>query len=153
VTRNERPIRQRRAAQQVANVLTRQSCTEDHIGEIADLQRSIFNKRSIATLRRKLEPISDAENDAETRRNEERWPKLWLQDHPGRTAADYDRLPDDELWEWRRAKGRASNAAEKRAWQRDHPGKEWSELLCGLSDREYTDYERWKRQYERKRRA
>jgi hypothetical protein len=119
---------------------------------IVGMRSSILNTRSIATLRRKLKPISDAENEAETRRNEERSRELWLREHPGSTAADFDRLPNDEWWDWRRAKNRASTAAEKRAWKRDHPGKQWPEHLCGLSYREYTAYKRWQRQrqYERR---
>ena len=40
-------------------------------------------------------------------------------------------------------------AAERLAWEQDHPGEEWPEHLCGLSDREYTDYQRWLRRRER----
>ena len=35
--------------------------------------------------------------------------------------------------------------AERRDWERDHPGQDYPEFECGLSDREYTDFERWRR--------
>ena len=48
-------------------------------------------------------------------------------------------MGSDEMLEWRKAKGRADIAAEKQAWERAHPGKEYPEHECGLSDREYID--------------
>ena len=59
-------------------------------------------------------------------------------------------MGSDEMLEWRKAKGRADIAAEKQAWERDHPGKEYPEHECGLSDREYIDRARWRRQRERR---
>ena len=77
----------------------------------------------------------------------------WLREHPGRTRAEYNRLlrDDSEVWEWRRAKGRAIIEAERKAWERDHPGEQWQEHQCGMSDREYSDYQRWPRQYNKRR--
>jgi hypothetical protein len=37
-------------------------------------------------------------------------------------------------------------ATEKEAWERDHPGAEYPEHECALTDREYTDLHRWRRQ-------
>src|SRR5262245_25472146 len=81
-------------------------------------------------------------------------PCMWLREHPDRIAAGYRRLLRDdtsEVWDWRKAKGKAAIEAERQAWEREHPGEEWSEHLCGLPDREYTDYARWQRQRARKR--
>jgi hypothetical protein len=36
-----------------------------------------------------------------------------------------------------------------RAWERDHPGQQWQEHQCQVTDREYTDYERWERKWHR----
>jgi hypothetical protein len=43
---------------------------------------------------------------------------VWLAGHPGKTAKDFRR----EVWEWRKTEGKAKNAAERVAWERDHPG-------------------------------
>jgi hypothetical protein len=105
-------------------------------------------------LRALAEP-SQQDNAAYWREQEERWRVSWLSEHPGRTRAEYNRLlrdHDSELWEWRRAKGRAANDAERLAWERDHPGQKYPEHECGLSDRAYTDLERWRRQQEREQR-
>jgi len=37
----------------------------------------------------------------------------------------------------------------RRAWERDHPGEQWQEHQCQMTDREYTDYERWERKWHR----
>jgi hypothetical protein len=81
---------------------------------------------------------------------------LWLREHPGRTAAEYRRLMRDhngEVWEWRRAKGKASNVAEQRDWERDHPGEAYPCHECSLTGREFTDLERWRRQRKRRKAA
>ena len=78
-------------------------------------------------LRRALKEVSPEENAAYWREQEKRWRDLWLRDHPGKTVKDYQRLSGDVLWDWRPAKGEASLAAERRAWERDHPGEEWQE--------------------------
>jgi hypothetical protein len=39
---------------------------------------------------------------------------------------------------------------EREDWEREHPGQEYPELECSLSDREYTDLARWRRQRGRK---
>jgi hypothetical protein len=41
-------------------------------------------------------------------------------------------------------------ATEREAWERDHPGEDYPEHPCGLSDRESTDLTRWKRQRQRR---
>jgi len=91
--------------------------------------------------------------DAHWREQGKRDRDLWLREHPGRTAAEYNRLVRDhnsEVWDWRRAKGEAIVAAERQAWERDHPGQEWQEHPCAMTDRESSDYARWKRQRERR---
>jgi hypothetical protein len=44
-----------------------------------------------------------------------------------------------------KAKARAENMAEQKAWEEDHPGQEYTppERLGDL--RKFTDYERWER--------
>ena len=45
----------------------------------------------------------------------------------GRSLADYKAgidNHDDDVWEWRRAKGRESIEREKQAWAADHPGRD-----------------------------
>jgi hypothetical protein len=149
----ERHIMQRRNAQRVANLLVRQNRPEGHVEELAGLMRMFLNREDIRGLRRALKPITNEENDARLREDERVWCTLWLQEHPGRTAREYDRLvgnAESEVWDWRRAKGYAGVEAERRAWERDHPGQEWPEHMCNLSDRELTDYQRWERRTAKK---
>jgi hypothetical protein len=54
------------------------------------------------------------------------------------------------VWAWRRAKGAAVIEAERQAYELEHPGRHYPEHECGLSDREYTDLERWRRQRRRR---
>ena len=71
----------------------------------------------------------------------------WLCEHPGKTAKDFRRLSTEDLMAWRAPKNRAYNAAERQAWERDHPGEEWPEHLCGLSEADYVRYQRWEEQW------
>lgn len=69
----------------------------------------------------------------------------------GRAIQDYTAgidQQDSAVWEWRRAWGRASNEEEKEAWLRDHPGNPLPEHLCGLSEEEGAEYDRWREQRE-----
>ena len=59
-----------------------------------------------------------------------------MREHPGKTAKDFRRLSTEDLMAWRAPKNQAHLAAERQAWER-HPGQEWPEHLCGLSDAEY----------------
>jgi hypothetical protein len=38
------------------------------------------------------------------------------------------------------------HATEREAWKHDHPGVEYPEHECGLTDRQYSDLQRWRRQ-------
>jgi len=150
----ERHIYKRRMVQRIGNILLRKTLADEHYNELADAMRAFMPTSAIAKLRRALKPITDKENAANLREGEKAWRELWLREHPDRTAAEYRRLlrnDTSEVWDWRRAKGAASIEAERQAWERDHPGQKWSEHLCGLPDREYTDYARWQRQRARKR--
>jgi hypothetical protein len=150
----ERHIAKRRRADRVASLLVRGKWPEGHIEELARLLRSFFNEAAVRVLRRALKPITKEENAAILDRQAKQWREDWLREHPGRTAAEYQRLLRDssgEVWKWRRAKGKASIDAEQRDWERDHPGEEYPEHECGLSDRERTDLERWRRQRARAR--
>jgi hypothetical protein len=77
---------------------------------------------------------------------EHRWRKAWLAAHPGRTADEYALLLKDqasEVWDWRRAEGRASDKAMHDAWLREHPDEEpLPEDLCEL-DHPHPGSERW----------
>jgi hypothetical protein len=150
----ERYIGKRRTVQRVANILMRKTWTVKHFDELGVLLRAIMNREALRALRRKLRDTArtDPEMDAIWRQREKNTRAVWLAEHPGRTAAEFNRLfrdDDSEVGDWLRAKGAAENAAEREAWMRDHPGEEYPEHLCGLSDREYTDYQRWLRKSER----
>jgi hypothetical protein len=151
----ERHIGRRRTVQRIANILQRRRWDDEHFETLGDLLRSLMNREALRSLRRALrdQKYADEEMDAIWREREKNTRAWWLSEHPGRTAAEYNRLlrdQDSEVWDWRRSKGAAEIAAEREAWERDHPGKQYPEHLCGLSDREYSDYERWRRKQERK---
>jgi hypothetical protein len=143
----ERHIDKRRRAQRMVNLLMRKQLTDEHVAAVAGLLAGFFNQTGIRTLRRELQRRADPE--AYWRQSQKVFRSAWLAAHPGRTGAEYDRLLRDqnsEVWEWRRAQGRAANEAEQKAWERDHPGEQYPEHECSLPDREYTDLERWRRQ-------
>jgi len=48
---------------------------------------------------------------------------------------------------WRASKNRAYLAAERQPWEREHPGEEWPEHLCGLSEADYVRYQRWEERW------
>jgi hypothetical protein len=151
----ERHIARRRLAARVSNLLLRKSGSDDQIAEIAGLLRQFFNREGLRRLCRKIREIEEptkSELNARSNKRAKDWLDLWLRDHPGRTAADHDRVSDDEMHEWRVAKNKAASKAEKRAWQRDHPGQEYPDPAhpCFLTDRQYTDVQRWQRQRARK---
>jgi hypothetical protein len=68
---------------------------------------------------------------------------------------------DDDVAEWKKSVrewfnvpvagsvelGAMSNAAERRAWKRDHPREPYPEYLCALSDQQYAAYNRWLDRY------
>jgi hypothetical protein len=156
----ERHIKQRRNAQRIANLLIRRKWPDGTIEELAGLLGMFLTREGARSLRRELRKLKDPgpkeekENAAYWRENEKGFRDWWLREHPGRTRSEYNRLlrdDDSEVWEWRRAKGKASIAAERATWERDHPGQQWQEHMCGMTDREYTDYQRWGRQRERRR--
>jgi hypothetical protein len=149
----ERHIEKRRRADRVANLLVRVKWPKGAVEELADLLSSFLTQEGIRALRRALKPATKEDNAASLRGIDKQWRDLWLRDHPGRTAADYNRLLRDnnsEVMEWRRAWNERAHAATKAAWERDHPGEIYPEHQCGLSDREYTDLARWRRQRERR---
>jgi hypothetical protein len=125
---------------------------DEHVEQVAGLLKTLLSKSGVRVLRRALKEPTPKDMDAFMRESERRFRQLWLREHPGRTAAEYNRLlqnNDSEVWEWRRAKGRAADEAEARAWERDHPGQDYPEHECSLTDREYTDLARWRRQRQR----
>ena len=114
-----------------------------------------MNRTAIAALRRTLKLKTGEEMDAIYQASEAEFLKLWLQEHPGRKPAEWQRQlgdNDSEVWQWRRAKGQASTAAEAQAWEADNTGEKFPEHECSLSDRDYTDLNRWRRQRARARR-
>jgi hypothetical protein len=150
----ERNIEKRRRAHRIVNLLMRKQLTDEHVAAVAGLLAGFFNQAGIRTLRRELQPRADPrvkakEMEAHWRQMQKGFRSAWLAAHPGRTGTEYDRLLRDqnsEVWEWRRARGRAASEAEHKAWERDHPGEQYPEHECSLPDREYTDLERWRRQ-------
>ena len=145
----ERHIARRRTAQRIAGLLVRQTWSDEHFGELGSLLQSLMNRTEIAALRRALRPKTNAEMTAINHANEVAVRDLWLREHPGRTAKEYERLIDSEVREWRRAKGKAGIESEQQAWEADHPGKKYPEHECSLTDREYTDLARWRHKYAR----
>jgi len=88
-------------------------------------------------------PRTKKEMEAFNREQAKWWRDGWLQAHPGRTAAEYNRLlrdTDSEVWQWRRAQGAAAIEAERQAWERDHPGRQYPKHLCDLTDREMSEF-------------
>ena len=122
--------------------------TVKHVEEIAELLASFFNREGIRTLRRRLKELSESEdmtahNEAFWKEQGRQWKELWLQKHPGRPGKDYHKLMgSDEMGGG--AKGRRTSRP------RSRPGRatpaRTSEHERGLSDREYTDRARWRRQ-------
>jgi hypothetical protein len=105
------------------------------------------------TLRRELKRLSDptkADRNASDAQIAKDWCDLWLKKHPDKTAKDYQSLSGEEKWDWQVAMGRAATAAERKAWERDHPGEDYPEHPCSLTSREATDLQRWRRQRERR---
>jgi hypothetical protein len=146
----ERHLVRRRDAQRVANLLTRKNWPDGHVEEIAAALQGFFSTAGIAQLRRALKPKTSDEMKAKNRELQARWQALWLKDHPGKTAADYRRLSSEEEWEWRGAKSRAWIAAEDADYARDHSGQKMPEHECNLTDREWSDLTRWRRQRDRR---
>jgi hypothetical protein len=149
----EKHVIKRHGVQRIASILLRGSWDDEHFETLGALLRSMMNREAIRALRRALKEPTREETDARHRENEKAFRDWWLREHPGRTRAEYNRLLRDdnsEVWDWRRTKGKASIAAERRDWERDHPGEEWQEHQCGMTNREYTDYQRWLRRRARR---
>ena len=88
---------------------------------------------------------ADKKMRAYQRAQERQCQAMWRAE--GRSLADYKAGIDNmasEVWEWRRAKGRASIAAEREAWLRDHPGNPLPEHMCSLTDVEHAEYLQWR---------
>jgi hypothetical protein len=137
-------------ARKIAALCARTKIDVGHMQDLAVMLRGLFGSAAIRLLRKEL-------GDARAvQRNEEmhqamalRWRALWLADHPGKTATDFTRLPEAELDKWKTAHNKASRAAERKAWKRDHPGQQWVEDPCGMSEDEWVRYERWRANYQR----
>ena len=122
----ERHIAKRRNAQRIANLLMRKRYTDEHIKEVAGLLNTFFNRNGARILRRHLRAISDPPTSDKAKR-----------EHNARVYEQL-RVASEVM------KG------EQEAWERDHPGQKFPEYECGLTDRESTDLERWRRRRERK---
>jgi hypothetical protein len=155
----EKNIRERRAAQRLANLLVVKNLTKAHIEEAAGLVRwFMMTRENCRIFAKEFRKISERtsefkkENGQFWADQEIVWRDLWLREHPGRTAAEYNRLSDsEEVWAWRRAIGEADFEAERQDWQREHGGEEYPEMYgCGMTGREATDCQRWRRQRARK---
>jgi hypothetical protein len=153
----EHHIHRRRIVQRIASLLLRQTLQAEHFEALGALLRSLMTQAAIADLRRALKPSTKDEMEARDRADEVAWRDMWLREHSGRTKADYNWLLAVDgaggIWAWREAKGRAGNDADRRAWEAAHPGEQYPEHLCGLTDREYTDYMRWQRHLGRRQNA
>jgi hypothetical protein len=118
----ERHIAKRRNAQRIVSLLLRRDLTDEHIEQVANLLNSFLNPEGVRILRRRLREITEFRPDNPP-------PRRWSAED----IATLELLP-----------------TEREAWERDHPGEEYPEHECGLSDREYTDLNRWRRQRARK---
>lgn len=155
----EKHIVHRRTAQRFVNLLVRQNQTDEHIVEMADLLATFFNREGIRTLRRRLREVSEPDEGVYRKQRKEHarhFREMWLAEHPGCTAKDFNKLSGDERGEWRQAQQLAAVAAEKEDWERDHPGEVYPMFEdgynCGLSGREQTDMDRWRRDRARRQR-
>jgi hypothetical protein len=155
----EKNIRERRAAQRLANLLVVKKLTRGHVEEAAGIVRWLLvTRENCRIFAKKFRKISERTPEFE-KENAQCWADhengvrdLWLRDHPGRSAAEYDRLGDsEEVWAWRRSVGEADFEAERQDWRREHGGEEYPEMHgCSITDREATDCQRWRRQRARK---
>jgi hypothetical protein len=143
----EKHIGRRRNADRVATLLVRTNWPDGHVEEIAAALHPFFTTHGIAVLRRALKPMTREDNEAAIKEmlREER--AQWRKEHPGQ------RITDAAVVEWRRERNRAAMKEEAEDWERDHPGQRYPDHHGGLSDREYTDLQRWERQRERRRRV
>jgi hypothetical protein len=94
-------------------------------------------------------PMTKRQMEAYFEEREEATRQLWVAE--GRDIKDYEAgidHQDSAVWEWRKAWGRAAVEEEREAWLRDHPGNPLPEHLCGLSDAEGAEYEKWSAQRE-----
>jgi hypothetical protein len=95
-----------------------------------------------------------SKNDIKLQKAFEAERKLWLKQHPGRTAKQFT---GDVIVQWRIAHYRKADRAMRRAWLRDNPGERpLPEHLCSL-DRPYPGFKRycakalrWLEQYEKR---
>jgi len=153
----ERHIAKRRAAQRIVNILVRKTLTDEHVEQVAGLLSTFLNWHGGRVLRRRLKTLTEpSEKDkkadaANWREQLKRERDVWLREHPGMTAKDYWRSLDTEVIEWRKAKYETYDAAEQQAWERDHPGRQMPVENCGISGRDATDLDRWRRQRARRR--
>jgi hypothetical protein len=136
----EKHIASRRGALRIATLLMRRNWPEGHVEEIAAELKRFLSTAGVAALRRALKPVSGKEMDAAQKKAcNATWLAWWLKEHPGKSAKDFRRLRSQERMQWQRA----MRAKWKADWERDHPGEQWPEHMCGLSDREATDFVRW----------
>jgi len=148
----ERHAMKRHAVQRISKAILRRQWSDDTIPELASALRSVLNTAGIVALRRAIKPTTPEEMKTvheEAFRQEQ---VEWLREHPGKTAKDFRRLSTEDLMAWRAPKNRAYLAAERQAWERDHPGHEWPEHPCGLSGAEYVQYDRWHKRWKKGRR-
>src|SRR6476660_8942824 len=93
---------------------------------------------------RPLAKAADFRSESYVRENERLFREAW--EAEGRSLADYHAGMKDnssEVWDWRRAKGKALVEAERKAWLRDHPDNPLPEHLCSLSPAKGREYDRW----------
>jgi len=148
----ERHAMKRHAVQRISKAILRRQWSDDTIPEIASALRSVLNTAGIVALRRALKPTTPKEMKAVHKEAFRQEQVEWLREHPGKTAKDFRRLSTGDLMAWRAPKNRAYLAAERQAWERDHPGEQYPEHLCGLSDADYVRYQRWEERWKKGRR-
>jgi hypothetical protein len=138
----ERHAMKRYAVQRISKAILRRQSSDDTIPELASALRSVLNMAGIVALRRALKPTTPKEMKAVHKEAFRQEQVERLREHPGKTAKDFRRLSTEDLMAWRAPKNRAYLAAERQAWERDHPGEQSPEHLCGLSDADYVRYQR-----------
>jgi hypothetical protein len=110
------------AVQRISKAILRRQWSDGTIPELASALRSVLNTAGA------LKPTTPKEMKAIHKEAFRQKQVEWLREHPGKTAKDFRRLSTEDLMAWRAPKNRAYLAAERQAWERDHPGEQYPSI-------------------------
>jgi len=145
----EKHAANRDVVRRVTAILLRQTLSEADVTKLGHILRSVLNSHGVRWLRKALKPTTPKEMEAIHKKALREEQALWLRDHPGKTAKDFRRLSYEEIAQWRKPWSEAYLAAERQAWERDHPVEQYPEHLCSLSDANYVRYRRWEERWQK----